>query len=234
MSTEEGTTLLPGEPPLTIHWRRSARARRLSLRVSGLDGKVTLTLPQRVAMRHGQAFLEERAAWLRRSLAAIPPPCPVSYGSQLPVEGMMRQVTAHAGRQIALAGECLLVPESRDPGRRIAGWLKLRARARIAAGIEQFAPLLGSEPRRLSLRDPRSRWGSCTAAGDLMFSWRLILAPPVVLDYVVAHEMAHLRQMNHSPAFWSEVARLMPDYTAPRDWLRSNGAGLHRYRFAPA
>ncbi|MGR3434759.1 MAG: M48 family metallopeptidase, partial [Shimia sp.] len=81
------------------------------------------------------------------------------------------------------------------------------------------------------LRDTRSRWGSCSAAGGLNYSWRLVMAPPEVLDYVAAHEVAHLAQMNHSPRFWAEVAGLMPGYEAPRGWLRRHGADLHRYRF---
>lgn len=232
MTAENATSLLPGEPPITIHWRRSARARRLSLKVSGIDGRVTLTLPQRLAARHGQAFLEERAAWLRRSLATIPTPLQVDFGGELPIEGLLRRIIPAEGRQITLAEDRLLLPEGKAPARRLETWLKLRARARILEGAQRLSPRLGAAPGRITLRDPRSRWGSCTSAGDLMLSWRLILAPPAVLDYVLAHEMAHLKQMNHSPAFWAEVARIMPDYAAPRDWLRREGSALHRYRFA--
>jgi len=90
---------------------------------------------------------------------------------------------------------------------------------------------LGRSYARLSLRDTRSRWGSCTSDGGLMYSWRLIMAPPEVLDYVAAHEVAHLAQMNHSPAFWAEVTKIYGDYAAPRNWLRANGSTLHRYKF---
>lgn len=234
MSADDGTTILPGEPPITVHWRRSARARRLSLRVSGLDGKVTLTMPPRLAQHHGMSFLHERAAWLRRSVAAIPTPCTVTFDGELPVEGEMLRIRPAPQRRITIADGCLLVPQDRPAGRQIETWLKLRARQRIAALVDALAPRLGTAPRRVGLRDPRSRWGSCSSAGGLMLSWRLILAPPAVLEYVVAHEMAHLRQMNHSPAFWAEVARLMPGYAAPRDWLRRQGGSLHRYQFTPA
>ena len=105
------------------------------------------------------------------------------------------------------------------------------ARDRLAGACDDYAALLGKPYARITLRDTRSRWGSCTSDGRLMFSWRLIMTPPEVLDYVAAHEVAHLAQMNHSPAFWAEVTRIYGDYQAPRQWLRDHGGGLHRYRF---
>jgi predicted metal-dependent hydrolase len=102
------------------------------------------------------------------------------------------------------------------------------------AAVARHAARLRLPVGRISLRDPRSRWGSCTATGDLMFSWRLVLAPAFVLDYVAAHEVAHLKEMNHSPAFWAVVRRLCPDYEAPREWLRRNGGALHGWDFRPA
>jgi predicted metal-dependent hydrolase len=114
---------------------------------------------------------------------------------------------------------------------RVAGFLRESARAACAEGVARHAAALGRHPGRISLRDPRSRWGSCTSRGDLMFSWRLAMAPAAVLDYVVAHEVAHLAEMNHSQRFWAAVARLCPDHAGPRDWLRRNGAGLHAYDF---
>ena len=106
-----------------------------------------------------------------------------------------------------------------------------RLRARLAEASDHFAQRLGKDYAAITLRDTRSRWGSCTAQGRLMYSWRLILAPPEVLDYVAAHEVAHLAQMNHSPAFWAEVERIYGDYSQPRAWLRREGSSLHRYRF---
>ncbi len=114
---------------------------------------------------------------------------------------------------------------------RVAAWLREESRRACVAGVARHAAALGLRPGRISLRDPRSRWGSCTASGDLMFSWRLIMAPTAVLDYVVAHEVAHLAEMNHSPRFWAVVKRLCPDYLVARDWLRRNGATLHRHNF---
>ncbi|WP_316016065.1 SprT family zinc-dependent metalloprotease, partial [Roseobacter sp. HKCCA0434] len=112
-------------------------------------------------------------------------------------------------------------------------WLRQLARDRLSEATARHAAALDSVPGRLTLRDTRSRWGSCTSEGNLMFSWRLILAPPPVLDYVAAHEVAHLLEMNHSLRFWAHVERLFPGWQAQRDWLRAEGAALHRFRFEP-
>jgi len=114
---------------------------------------------------------------------------------------------------------------------RLKAFLKLQARGRLQVACEFYAERLGRGFGKITLRDTRSRWGSCSANGDLMFSWRLIMAPPEVLDYVAAHEVAHLVEMNHSAAYWDVVRGIYPDYEAPRCWLKANGGLLHRYRF---
>jgi predicted metal-dependent hydrolase len=124
------------------------------------------------------------------------------------------------------------VPEDKDRlGRSIQAFLRTLARDRLAAASDRYAAALGRPYGKITLRDTRSRWGSCTSQGDLMYSWRLIMAPPAVLDYVAAHEVAHLERMDHSPAFWNIVARLCPDHARHRDWLRTEGTALHRVRF---
>lgn len=227
-----GHHMLAGNPPVALSLRRSARARRISLRVSGLDGLVTLTIPHGVSEAEALAFAHARADWLRGHLAGQPGQVHVGIGCDLPVEGETLRIVSGEGRRIRCEAGQLRVPGpvARVPAR-LEGWLKARARDRLAAASDHYARLLGRRYARLALRDTRSRWGSCSTQGTLSYSWRLILAPPVVLDYVAAHEVAHLAQMNHSPAFWAEVARLMPDYETPRAWLRHEGAGLHRYRF---
>jgi len=231
----QATLTLAGDPALTVTLRRSARARRISLRVSRLDGQITLTLPARASQRLGESFLAERAGWLRAAVAEVAPQLVVAPGLSLPVEGRMLQLCRAPLRTIRVEGADLLIPERGRPGALVANWLKALARARITPAIDRHTAVLGSAAQRppgtLRLADPRGRWGSCAASGNLMLSWRLILAPPGVLDYVVAHEVAHLAQMNHSPAFWAEVARLMPDHAIHRAWLRRHGAGLHRYDF---
>ena len=227
-----GHHVLPGNPPVEVILRRSARARRISLRVSGVDGRVTLTLPPGVAERTALDFANEKAAWLRAQLSRQPDMTEVRIGSDLPVEGRLRRLLPGSGRRIQLADDTLAVPGPPETApRRVQAWLKARARDHLAAASDHYAQAVGREYARLTLRDTRSRWGSCTHDAGLMYSWRLILAPREVLDYVAAHEVAHLVEMNHSHAFWTIVERLCPDYDTPRRWLRENGAELHRYRF---
>jgi len=225
---------LPGNPPIPLVLRRSARARRISLRVSSLDGRVTLTLPRGVAEAEALAFARQKEAWLRGHLDRRPDEIAVTHGASLPVEGVSLTIAPGAGRAVKIADGLLLVPGPRGrEGPALAGWLKARARDRLAAASDRHAAALGRSYTRLTLRDTRSRWGSCSAEGGLNYSWRLILAPPEILDYVAAHEVAHLAEMNHSPAFWTVVERLYGDWRPARRWLHDHGAALHRFRFAP-
>jgi len=223
---------LPGDPQVTIRLRRSARARRLSLRVSRLDGRVTLTLPLRTPRREAIAFAREKAEWVRAHLAQQRPKVVATLGATIPVEGQLLQIVEGrrtglepAQNRIAVSPRCRSVPAA------VGGVLKAAARDRLTAASDRYAAALSRAYTRISLRDTRSRWGSCTSSGALMYSWRLILAPPEVLDYVAAHEVAHLAEMNHGPNFWAAVATLCPDFAAHRLWLRHNGEELHRYRF---
>ena len=224
--------VLPGSPPVDVELRRSTRARRFSLRVSRLDGRVTLSLPQSARETEALKFLASQEGWLRAALARMPTLDAVGIGSVLPVEGRMLTLVSGTGRRPRMEDDSLLLPG--DPvraGVRAAAFLKVMARDRLSAACDLHSAQLGRRFKRLSLRDTRSRWGSCTSDGGLMFSWRLIMAPPAVLDYVAAHEVAHLVQMNHSAAFWAVVQGLCPDYGRHRAWLRGQGQSLHGYRF---
>ncbi|KIC51844.1 SprT family zinc-dependent metalloprotease [Tateyamaria sp. ANG-S1] len=224
--------VLQGQPDIVLTLRRSARARRITLRISSLDGRVTLTLPRHVAEREALEFARQKEPWIRKHLDARVEDVCVARGTVLPVEGQGRTVVEGAGRSVRLGDETLAVPGAPDVvARRVQGFLKARARDVLAAACDDYAARLGRTYSGLSLRDTRSRWGSCSSAGRLMFSWRLILAPPEVLRYVAAHEVAHLAQMNHSPAFWAEVTRIHGPYDAQRRWLRTDGNALHRFRF---
>lgn len=227
-----GQHILAGNPPLALTLRQSTRARRISLRVSGLDGRVTLTIPRGVAEREALEFAREKEGWLRAQLTRQPDVEHVMMGADIMVEGRMVRIAPCSGRRVHLTQTELLVPgRGAAAASQVQGFLKTCARDRLAAASDKYAGQVGRGYSRITLRDTRSRWGSCTAQGGLMYSWRLIMAPPEVLDYVAAHEVAHLAEMNHSPAFWAVVARLCPGFEAPRHWLKRNGAALHRYRF---
>lgn len=229
------TLVLPGDPEVTVHLRRSARTRRMSLRVSGLDGKVTLSLPPTARLRSAEAFLIEKADWVRGHLADQPRAVAPVLGGVVPLEGrdVAIRPTAPPRRRAHMGQGAVHVDPAQPVAPQVAGLLKTAARTRLAAACDSYAAQVGRPYSRLSLRDTRSRWGSCSSAGRLMFSWRLIMAPPEVLDYVAAHEVAHLVEMNHSSAFWQVVAGLCPDYARRRRWLRDHGTVLHSIRFEP-
>lgn len=227
-----GQIRLGGNPEISVTLRRSTRARRLSLRISQLDGRVTLTLPKTVSEKEGLRFLRDKEDWLRGHLSNRQTAVAIGPGARLPVEGVLHEIRPGGGRSVVQREGLLLVPGAPDRmAARLKGWLRTRARDRLSEASDRYAAALGRPYTRLTLRDTRSRWGSCTHDGGLMYSWRLILGHPQVLDYVAAHEVAHLRHMNHSPAFWAEVEKLYGDWKEPRRWLRDHGAELHRYRF---
>ncbi|AZV79665.1 M48 family peptidase [Parasedimentitalea marina] len=221
---------LPGDPPVPLTLRRSPRARRISLRISALDGRVTLTLPKSLPEREALEFAAEKEGWIRSHLAKHPEALDVQLGIRLPIDGIDRRIVTATGKRVLIREDEIEVPGDR-PGRVLQRFLRELARDRLAAASDHYAATLGRPYTRITLRDTRSRWGSCTSDGGLMYSWRLILAPPEVLRYVAAHEVAHLAEMNHSPAFWAQVAHLYGDYQSPRSWLKKQGNRLHRYRF---
>jgi predicted metal-dependent hydrolase len=226
--------VLPGPPPVEVHLKRVAQARRFSLRVSRLDGKVTLSMPTRAREGEALAFLRGQEGWLRATLAEMPESVlhPVGLGATLSVEGRSLTLAPGTGRAIRVEGDTLLVPgPPASAGPRVAAWLKTLARDRLARASTHYAGLVGRGYSSLALRDTRSRWGSCSPDGRLMYSWRLIMAPPSVLDYVAAHEVAHLVELNHSAAYWAVVSRIFPGWKAERTWLHTHGQALHRLRF---
>ncbi len=224
---------LTGTPYVSVLLRPSARARRLSLRVSKLDGRVTLTVPRGASRQEAVRFASERADWIRRHLADTMPEQRPTIGGTLPFLGRVHPIIEAPVRAAKVSdGQIVLPPgDPHQTAARLEALLKREARDRLAGASDRYALMVGRPFGRLTLRDTRSRWGSCSSTGNLMYSWRLVMAPEGVLDYVAAHEVAHLVHMDHSPAFWAQVAAICPDYKARRKWLRDNGAALHRFRF---
>ncbi|MPY71248.1 MAG: DUF45 domain-containing protein [Alphaproteobacteria bacterium] len=223
---------LPDGREATLLIRRSVRARRIVLRVRAAEGGIELVLPGRASRRRGLAFARSKAGWMAEQLAALPGPVPFEHGAELPVMGATLTLR-HSDDLLAVAwrdGDTLSV--GGPPGGmsdRVERWLRELARREIGARARAKAAAIGQTPGRITLRDTQSRWGSCTEGGNLNFSWRLVLTPEPVLDYVVAHEVAHLVEFNHSRRFWRLVGELCAEPEFARKWLRANGPGLHAY-----
>lgn len=222
---------VPGACGIEVRLRRSARSRRLSLRVGRSDGRVTLTMPPRTPLAVARAFVSAQADWIERHVSAVPAQRRVHVGGTVPLMGREADIVPGRGRSARLVGGTVSVADDARASARVRALLTTLARSHLAAAVDHHSEMLGRVPTKLTLRDTRSRWGSCSSRGELMFSWRLIMAPPEVLDYVVAHEVAHLAHMDHSARFWAQVGVLLPDYAERRDWLRQHGAGLHAVDF---
>jgi predicted metal-dependent hydrolase len=214
-----------------VEWRRSARARRVSLRVDPRGGAVVVTLPPRASRGAGMALLMSHVDWVADRLAALPEPMPFTDGALVPVCGVAHRIrhvpTARGGawlhdNEVHVSG----APEFLR--RRVVDFLRTEARRRLGALVAVKANLAGVAPRRILVKDTSSRWGSCAADGTLAFSWRLVMAPEFVQDYVAAHEVAHLKHMHHGALFWAQVDRMTPHTKAAVAWLRQDGARLQR------
>lgn len=228
--------LLPPQP-CRVRWQRSPRARRVSLRIDAVGGEVVLTLPPRASRKAGLDLLHMHAAWVLSRIEALAPPVPFADGARIPIGGVEHVVCHAPGRRgvVFLEGETLVVTgEAAFLHRRVARFLREEALRRIAAAARPHAAALGVQPRLIRLKDTRTRWGSCAPDRTLAFSWRLVLAPDWVLDYVVAHEVSHLREMNHSDRFWVLCESRSPHRAAATAWLRRHGASLLRVGEVPA
>lgn len=217
---------------VSVTVKRSALARRISLRVDPARGAV-LMLPAKARLAEGERFLLAHRVWLAERLARLPGPVALADGAAVPLLGVPHAVRHVPGARRGVwveDGEILVSGLPEHVGRRVADFLRAEAKRLIVPRAHEMAARLDRKPGRITVKDTRSRWGSCSSSGDLAFSWRLVLAPEQVLDYVVAHEVAHLVEMNHSPAFWAVVDGLVGDARGPRRWLKTHGAGLHRFQ----
>lgn len=217
--------------------RRRATARRMTLRVSSATGEVILSLPERADLAAAERFAAAHGGWIAARLARVPERIAFEPGALIPLRAEPHRIVhwsavptevvasrSDTGQPvIAVAGDAPRIP------RRVRQFLEREARRDLAAAVGRHAAALSLPSPRLTLRDTRSRWGSCSGSGHLSFSWRLILAPPLVLDYLAAHEVAHLREMNHSHHFWRLTESLCPRTADAERWLKRHAAELHRY-----
>ncbi len=212
--------------------RRVANARTMRLAVDPRDGAVRLTLPPRGSERRGRAWAETQRDWIERALAALPAPRRIGPGATMPFRGaeIVIDWRAHAPRTPRLEADRLILggpPEG--VARRVLGWAKRQAGTLLETETRAIAARAGVTVGRVSIGDPRARWGSCSARGDIRYAWRLVLAPPFVLTATVAHEVAHRLHMDHGPAFHAAERALLGSDPAPaRAWLRAHGTALHR------
>jgi predicted metal-dependent hydrolase len=217
--------------PISI--RVSPRARRIALRINAAERTVELVLPPDVPTVHAMRFVQSKREWIAARLAALPPAVPFVEGAVVPVLGVphrIRRETDAAAPSVAIAGgEIRVRGEPIHLARRVRDFLVAKARRELALRARPLAARIGRDVTQITVRDTRSRWGSCSGRGNLSFSWRLIFAPERVIDYVVAHEVAHLAEMNHGPRFWRLVESLSPDSAAPRAWLKRHRSRLFSY-----
>ena len=234
MSTGRYREVRLGGHGVRVSVRRNPRARRISLRVAG--GEVRLTLPPGASEATGLAFLRSRGEWVAGRLRETPAPVPFEPGEAIPFRGRPRRLCVVPGLRdpLRLEEDRILLASAAGCGRLVEGWLRREARLAFGEAVARHAAALGVEPQGIAIRDQKTRWGSASAAGRLNFSWRAVMAPPFVLDYLAAHEVAHLREMNHGPRFWSLCRRLCPETDAAERWLKAEGPGLHRYGREPA
>lgn len=232
----EAITVALADGEQRIELRRNANARRYILRLPATGGDPVLTVPAKGTLATARDFAERQRDWLAAQLDRRPEAVAFTAGGLVPLRGEPHRIVAAGGlrglvRVGEQAGEALLhVPGAEEHlSRRLTDWLKREAREDLRQAVDLHAGTLGHRYADITLRDTRSRWGSCTADGRLSFSWRLVLAPPFILDYVAAHEVAHLVEMNHGPRFWALCRRLAPRTEEARGWLRQEGGRLHLY-----
>jgi predicted metal-dependent hydrolase len=220
-----------------VRLSRHRRARRYTLRIHPATREVVLTIPPRGNVKEAKAFAERHGGWIAARLGRLPEAVPFAHGTALPLRDVRhrivhrrnvrgtvwREIDERGNRLICVAGETAHV------GRRVTDFLRREARRDLEAATRRYAEHLGVKIKRIAVRDQSSRWGSCSTTGVLSFSWRLVLAPPFVLDYLAAHEVAHLIEMNHSRRFWRLLERLCPNMARAKVWLDVHGPDLHRY-----
>ncbi len=236
------TEALPADLAARVICVHNPRARRLCVRLDPAAGRVVLVRPKRASASFTLKFLASRVDWIRQHLSALPAPIPFADGASIPIAGKDHTLRLASGSRggVWRDGETVMISGRPEfAARRMTDWLKDEARRALTPMVHAMAASIACKVERVTVRDTSSRWGSCSPDGRLSFSWRLILAPLPVLIYVAAHEVAHLRHLNHGRAFWRTVDEVLDSYVSDsqvrrdaglaRDWLNGNGAALHRY-----
>jgi predicted metal-dependent hydrolase len=239
-------TIVHAGETISVSLRRLASARRFTLRVRFAARDAVLTMPLRASLREARGFTERHAAWIAARLNRLPATIPFVHGAVVPVRGvdhaLLHRPNARGTAWVEQRSSKVdaMLPDGADFAlcvaggaehfqRRVRDYFKREARRDLEAAVERHTNVLGLPRRGVGLRDTVSRWGSCSATGSLNFSWRLIMAPPFVLDYLAAHETAHLVHLDHSSSFWKLTQRLCADTDRAEAWLSAHGAHLHRY-----
>lgn len=223
-----------------VRLRRHRQARRYTLRVVAVTREAVLTIPPRGSFREAREFAEKHGAWIAARLDRLPRAAPFKHGVEVPLRGAVHAIAHRRGARGTVWTEndgdgrrlLCVAGHAEHVARRITDHLKREAKRDLEAAVARYADRLGVKVRRISIRDQASRWGSCSTTGVLSFSWRLVLAPRYVLDYLAAHEVAHLQEMNHSARFWKLLGRICPDMERAKAWLDVHGTDLHRYGVA--
>ncbi len=232
----ERLLLSSADSALEVTVVRHPRARNYNLRIKESSRQAVLTMPRRGSLREARAFAERNAAWIAARLSRLPAPVPFASGSSIPFRGIPHTIehrpkargTVWTEQRDGQAILCVSGPPE-HLRRRLMDFLKRDARRELVEASRHHAAMLGVKIGRIGVRDTGSRWGSCSFEGSLSFSWRLVLAPPSVLDYLAAHEVAHRVELNHSRRFWRVVERLVPEWRRAEAWLKAHGNGLHRF-----
>lgn len=216
-----------------VIFRRHAQARRLVLRLNSDGTAVLVTVPKGVSRARALDFTERSRPWIEERVRSRGGNARLLPGHLIPLRGIeheIRHIPKRRGTVEADTAEAVIYVPGELPHvpRRLLDWLKASAKADLTAASQRYAQAMDVSFRRITIRDQKTRWGSCSASGDLSYSWRLILAPPYVLDYVAAHEVAHLKHLDHSPRFWRLVLTHCPNAARAKKWLKAHGHDVHR------
>jgi predicted metal-dependent hydrolase len=225
-----------------VRVRRHRLARRYTLRIAAPAREVILTIPPRGTLKEAREFAQKHGGWIAARLGRLPEVVRFADGIVVPLRGTPHRIVHRPGMRGTVwiepnsAAEPVICVTGQAPhvDRRIGDFLRREAKRDLEAASHRFAASLGVAVKRVAVRDQASRWGSCSSTGVLSYSWRLILTPPFVLNYLAAHEVAHLAEMNHSARFWRLVQRLCPDHQHAKVWLDVHGSDLHRYGLSAA